>query len=149
MRLNDLKLGARLGLGFGLVLLLAALISMVGWLRLGSTLTGIEQAHAATERANSAQRWESLTLLNVNRTLAIAKSGGHPDVKAHYTPLMKATSSEISEMQKALEADLTSTASCCPPPTVTSSPSTPSRFTSAKSPKPPARPSPRPRNRHA
>lgn len=102
MRLNDLKLGARLGLGFGLVLLLAALISMVGWLRLGSTLTGIEQTHAATERANSAQRWESLTLLNVNRTLAIAKSGGHPDVKAHYTPLMKATSSEISEMQKAL-----------------------------------------------
>ena len=106
MRLNDLKLGARLGLGFGLVLLLAALISLVGWLRLASTLTGIEQAHAATERANSAQRWESLTLLNVNRTLAIAKSGGHPDVKAHYTPLMKATSNEISEMQKALESEL-------------------------------------------
>ncbi len=108
MRLNDLKLGARLGLGFGLVLLLAALISLVGWLRLASTLTGIEQAHAATERANSAQRWESLTLLNVNRTLAIAKSGGHPDVKAHYTPLMKATSAEINEMQKGLEADLSS-----------------------------------------
>ena len=67
-------------MGFGLVLLLAALISLVGWLRLASTLEGIEQAHAATERANSAQRWESLTLLNVNRTLAIAKSGGHADV---------------------------------------------------------------------
>ena len=106
MRLNDLKLGARLGLGFGLVLLLAALISLVGWLRLASTLDGIEQVHAVTERANSVQRWESLTLLNVNRTLAIAKSGGHADVKAHYAPLIKATSAEISEMQKGLEAAL-------------------------------------------
>lgn len=104
MRLNDLKLGARLGLGFGLVLLLAALISLVGWLRLGSTLDGIERTHDATERANSAQRWEALTLLNVNRTLAIAKSGGHADVKAHYAPLIKATSAEISELQKGLEA---------------------------------------------
>jgi len=108
MRLNDLKLGARLGLGFGLVLLLAALISLVGWLRLASTLVGIGQAHEATERANSAQRWESLTLLNVNRTLAIAKSGGHPEVKSHYAPLMKATSAEINEMQKGLESDLSS-----------------------------------------
>ncbi len=108
MRLNDLKLGARLGLGFGLVLLLAALISLVGWLRLAGTLTGIQQTHAATERADSAQRWESLTLLNVNRTLAIAKSGGNPDVKAHFSPLIKATSGDISEMQKKLEAVLES-----------------------------------------
>jgi methyl-accepting chemotaxis protein len=106
MRLNDLKLGARLGLGFGLVLLLAALISLVGWLRLTSTLDGIEQAHEAAERANNAQRWESLTLLNVNRTLAIAKSGGLADVKAHYAPLIKATSADISEIQKSLEASV-------------------------------------------
>ena len=108
MRLNNLKLGARLGLGFGLVLLLAALISLVGWLRLASTLDGIEQVHSADARADTALRWESLTLLNVNRTLAIAKSGGHDDVKAHYAPLIKATSAEISAMQKELEASLSS-----------------------------------------
>lgn len=110
MRLNNLKLGARLGLGFGLVLLLAALISLVGWLRLASTLDGIEQVHSADARADTALRWESLTLLNVNRTLAIAKSGGHDDVKAHYAPLIKATSAEISAMQKELETSLSSDA---------------------------------------
>ena len=71
-------------------------------------LDGIERVHAVTESANSAQRWEALTLLNVNRTLAIAKSGGHADVKAHYAPLIKATSAEISEMQKGLEEGLSS-----------------------------------------
>ena len=108
MRLNDLKLGARLGLGFGLVLLLAALISLVGWLRLTSTLDGIEHAHEAAERANNAQRWESLTLLNVNRTLAIAKSGYNEAVVKHFDPLVKATSAEISQIQKGIEAAVAS-----------------------------------------
>ncbi|HRH30246.1 MAG TPA: methyl-accepting chemotaxis protein, partial [Aquabacterium sp.] len=44
------------------------------------------------------------TALNVNRTLAMAKSGGHEDVKAHFSPMMKATSAQISELQKSLEA---------------------------------------------
>ena len=106
MKLNNLKLGARLGLGFGLVLALAALITLVGWGRLAATLDGIEQARTASARANSTQQWQALTDLNVNRTLAIAKSGGSADVKAHFAPLMKATSAEISEMQKALEESI-------------------------------------------
>ena len=108
MRLNDMKLGARLGLGFGLVLLLAALIALVGWLRLADTLEGIRQSHAAMERADTAQRWESMTLLNVNRTLSIAKSEGHADVKAHFAPLIKQTSAEISLLQKSLEEAISS-----------------------------------------
>jgi methyl-accepting chemotaxis protein len=108
MRLNDMKLGARLGLGFGVVLLLAAMISLVGWSRLATTLDNIDRAHVATDRAELTQRWEALTLLNVNRTLAIAKSDGHAEVKAHYAPLIKATSAEISEMQKKLEAEIAS-----------------------------------------
>ena len=31
MKLNQLKLGARLGFGFGTVLVLAALIASIGW----------------------------------------------------------------------------------------------------------------------
>lgn len=108
MRLNNMKLGTRLGYGFGLVLLLAALIALVGWLRLADTLEGIRQSHAAIERANTAQRWESLTQLNVNRTLSIAKSEGHADVKAHFAPLIKQTSAEISVLQKSLEEAISS-----------------------------------------
>ncbi|MBH1986627.1 MAG: HAMP domain-containing protein [Burkholderiales bacterium] len=108
MRLNDMKLGARLGLGFGVVLLLAALIALVGWLRLADTLGGIGRSHDAMARATTAQRWESLTLLNVNRTLAIAKSDGHPEVKAHFAPMIKETSAEISQLQKSLETAIAS-----------------------------------------
>ena len=103
MRLNDMKLGARLGLGFGMVLVLAAVIALVGWFRLASMLDGAERNVQAQERASAAQRWEGLTLLNVNRTLAIAKSGGIADVKGYFAPMIKDTSAEISKVQKGLE----------------------------------------------
>ena len=104
MKLNQLKLGARLGFGFGTVLVLTALIASIGWERLGHTLGNIEANTRAQERAREALRWEGMTLLNVNRTLAIAESGGNDDVEKHFAPLMKATSAEITALQKQLEA---------------------------------------------
>jgi len=101
--LHQLKLGQRLGAGFGLLLFLAALIAAVGWFRLSQTIVDVEHAADAQTRATAALKWESLTLLNVNRTLAIAESGGHKDVKDHFAPLIKATSAEISAIQKSLE----------------------------------------------
>ncbi|MBA4108739.1 MAG: hypothetical protein C0487_03965 [Leptothrix sp. (in: Bacteria)] len=104
LNLHQLKLGQRLGLGFGLLLLLVALITAVGWFRLAQTIRDIDQGTGAQARATAALRWESLTLLNVNRTLAIAESGGHKDLKEHFAPLIKGTSAEISAIQKNLEA---------------------------------------------
>ena len=108
MKLNQLKLGARLGFGFGTVLVLAAMIASIGWERLGHTLGNIQANTLAQERAQEALRWEGMTLLNVNRTLAIAKSGGNDEVEKHFAPLIKATSAEITALQKQLEGSLSS-----------------------------------------
>ena len=106
LNLHQLKLGQRLGLGFGLLLLLAALIAGVGWFRLAQTIQDVDHSNEAQLRATAALKWEGLTLLNVNRTLAIAESGGLKDVKDHFAPLIKGTSAEISAIQKSLEAQI-------------------------------------------
>jgi len=105
--LQQIKLGQRLGLGFGLVLFLSAVIAGVGWFRLSLTISDVKDNELVQARATSALKWEGLTLLNVNRTLAIAESGGLSDVKAHFSPLIKETSTQISAIQKGLEASST------------------------------------------
>jgi len=107
MKLKHLNFAGRLGLGFGLVLFFAFLIALTGWSRLAISQTNINVSETANTHAEEALRWEGLSQLNVNRTLAIAKSGGHEDVKAHFAPLIKATSAQISKIQKELEAGIT------------------------------------------
>jgi methyl-accepting chemotaxis protein len=104
MKLNDLKLGLRLALGFTLVLALVPVIAGLGWWRLQATQAELEHVASIEARALSAAQWKSLTHLNVTRTLAIAKSGGHKDVQAYFEPLMKETTAQITALQKPLEA---------------------------------------------
>jgi methyl-accepting chemotaxis protein len=108
VKLNQLKLGLRLAAGFGVVLALVVVIAGLGWSRLAGTQAEIAATSVIQGRARSADRWQGLTSLNVNRTLAIAKSGGHADVKAYFAPLLKETSAQISELQQSLEATLAS-----------------------------------------
>jgi methyl-accepting chemotaxis protein len=107
MRLNELSLRTRLGLGFGAVLLLTAMIALGGWLQLNQSRDAIEAMTQANARAQDTQHWQGLTSVNVARTLAIAKSGNNEAVKSHFDPLMKATSAEISTIQKRLEETTT------------------------------------------
>jgi methyl-accepting chemotaxis protein len=104
MQLNQFSLKARLAVGFSLVLLLTVLIAGVAWNRLATTRVAAEAAAEASARALDAERWQGLTRLNAARTLAIAKSGGSDRVKAHFDPLIKSTSAEISALQKVFEA---------------------------------------------
>ena len=57
-------------------------------------------------RAAQAESWLGLTQINLTRTLAIAQTGGDAAMVQHFEPLMKATSAQISGIQKALEAQL-------------------------------------------
>lgn len=108
MKINSLKLGPRLGLGFGVVLVLAAAIAALGWFSLEFTQKEATATSVRVERAARAERWMFLTQLNVARALGIAKSGAAPAVEGSFTPLMKATSDEISGIQKELTAEITS-----------------------------------------
>ncbi len=106
-RLNTLKLAPRLTLGFGLVLVLV-LVLMIAALSVAALNRGraidARVVHALGNAAD-ADRWRGMTLLNVNRTLAVAKSGGNPALKAYVDPKMKQTTGEINALQKRLEAD--------------------------------------------
>ncbi len=108
MSLNNLKIGQRLALGFGTVLLLLCAIVAASWI--GMAQAGRDNAAAADlgRSAEATADWVARTELNLARVLAIAKSGGNSAVEAHFAPLMKQTSSEISELQKELEPRLTS-----------------------------------------
>ncbi|HJV60766.1 MAG TPA: methyl-accepting chemotaxis protein [Albitalea sp.] len=104
MNLNNLKIGVRLSLGFGLVLALLALIVATSFARLVQTQSGMEEVVQYERRASLVDEWLDKTQMNANRTIAIAKSTGLPEVINYFSPLIVKTSAEISELQKQLEA---------------------------------------------
>jgi methyl-accepting chemotaxis protein len=108
MRLNHLKTGPRLALGFGLVLALLAAIVGIAYQRLMASEQALNHMLELERRAGLAQRWYGLTDLNANRTVAIAQSGNNASVAAHFDPMIKATSAEISKYQKDLTASIDS-----------------------------------------
>ena len=102
MTLNRLRLGQRLGLGFALLLALMTLITVLSERKLMQLADELQYLQTLQERATLASEWRAMTGLNMERTMAMAKSNNHPDVEAHYAPLIKATSAKISETQKTL-----------------------------------------------
>ena len=100
------RMSVRLALAF------AALLAML--LAVGAY--GLYQLHALTELDArqgdlSAQRqqvanWSALTRLNVARTIALAKAGSPPALTQWMDSEMKATSAQISVVQKGLETSL-------------------------------------------
>jgi len=86
------------------VLLLSAAIAATGWLRLASADQSAAAALDLARRAQATARWMALTELNVSRALAIVKADGNPQADSFFGPQMKATSAEISTLQKELVA---------------------------------------------
>jgi methyl-accepting chemotaxis protein len=109
MSINNLRIGTRLGLGFGAVLLLLIVIVAIAYAQLGTTRSSLTDLNQSQQRVSNAQEWLGKTQLNVARTLAIAKASGQPDIEKYFGPMMKQTSAEISELQKTVDASVTST----------------------------------------
>ena len=76
MTLNQLKLGPRLALGFSVILVLVVGICAVTWTKMGGIQRDLARMNESEHMAQQAATWQGLTSLNVNRTLAMAKSGG-------------------------------------------------------------------------
>ena len=103
-RLDSIRLSRRLALGFCLVLGLVVAITALSLVALRDSRAGAARTLAASQRAGDADRWRGMTELNITRTLALAKSGDNAALKAYFEPLMKATSADITALQKRLES---------------------------------------------
>ena len=104
MTLKKMKVGARLGLGFGLVLLMLALVAMVGI----HSLRGIgnlsqKMVTDVLVKERLVSEWHSRTDVNGARTMAIVENSD-PAVQARLDGPIKANSQRISEIQKELAA---------------------------------------------
>ncbi|MBX3621886.1 MAG: HAMP domain-containing protein [Rhizobacter sp.] len=104
MSLNNLKIGTRLSIGFGAVLTLLLVMVGVAYVQMQMTSASMASVAVSQQRADTVDEWQRKTQLNLTRTVAIAKAAGQPDVEAYFNPLMKATSEEITKLQKTLEA---------------------------------------------
>ncbi len=102
--MNSFRIGARLGLAFGIVLLITALIAVIGVLQLGK-LRAANHAIATTELQRSllAQQWASRINTNWVRAAAALKTSDTQYIESLQKD-MAATSKAISEGQKTLES---------------------------------------------
>jgi methyl-accepting chemotaxis protein len=103
MTLNNLRIGPRLAIGFGAVLLLLVAIVAIASYQFTRTADGLTAVRNLDHRASVARDWAGKTQLNVARAIAIAKASGQPDVERFFAPQVKQTSVEIGELQKTME----------------------------------------------
>ncbi|TWI63675.1 methyl-accepting chemotaxis protein [Pseudoduganella lurida] len=101
--MNNLKIGTRLSVGFGLVLVLMTLMTAFGILRMQSVAEATHDLMAvplAKERMMA--DWYRLIHTSVRRTSAIAKSSD-PSLAAFFAEDLKNSTAEIGELSKKVE----------------------------------------------
>ncbi len=103
MSLNNIRIGARLGMGYAAVLLLMAAITGLALYEFRVLLNDAVEVRQQSQRATLAQQWADNTRLNITRVMAIAKSGNAPAVEGFFNPLITQTTQQINELQKTLE----------------------------------------------
>ncbi len=103
MKLTNLRLSWRLGLSFGLVLLLVLMMALVGVLQLGRIDRLSEQQAAASDRADLAISWRSETSLNLARGMVLTKGGNSSTLRDLLAEPMKAGSARISGLVDKLD----------------------------------------------
>jgi methyl-accepting chemotaxis protein len=104
MKLNDLRIGVRLGGGFAIILALLAFIVTIGVWRLSSTAAATRDMMSvpiAKERLTA--EWFRNVAVGVVRGKAIAKSSD-PSLEALFAEEVKASTARGNEITKALQA---------------------------------------------
>ena len=101
--LNRMKITTLLQVGFAAVLAMAALMTGVGVLKLREMVRLGEQLDTLEQRRLMATNWRAATELNLNRVLALAKSGAHEGLGNYLAAEMTRTTERINGLQAELE----------------------------------------------
>jgi methyl-accepting chemotaxis protein len=102
MQLNQFKIGPRLALGFGSVIVLMVAVVAATVTRLEGVRDDNARLLDLQHRAAVAENWRGAVHLNASRALAIATSGGNAELTAVFEAPMKVTSAQINGFQKQL-----------------------------------------------
>jgi methyl-accepting chemotaxis protein len=108
MQLNQLKIGARLGLSFGALVALMVALTVFTWERLASLEATSRHAAEMVNRAALADEWKAGVQLNASRALAIVKAGDPAEAQTFLGPRMATTVARIGELQKEMAARIDS-----------------------------------------
>jgi len=104
MGISRLKIASKLWIFIGVVLTLLTAVASIGLVRSAGILAeGRAQQQVAYKMVQVATRWNGLTETNAARNLAMMVSAD-PDIAATFKGPVDATTNEISEMQKQLDA---------------------------------------------
>ncbi len=104
MKFSDLRVATKLWFAVGLtVVALLILISFASHRSTRIQQEGSELLEAMTARAQAATRWAGLTEANAVRTQAVVLST-EPSIEAAFKDSIAATSAQITEVQKSIEA---------------------------------------------
>jgi len=104
MKIQDLQIGARLGIGFFVVMLVATISSSIGLWRLSEVAASTKammQEPLTKERMT--EEWYRITVAGLKRTLAIAKSSD-ASLAEFFDADVKESTTRNSEIQKYVEA---------------------------------------------
>jgi len=107
MTIQNLKIGARLGLAFAAVLALAAMLTVVGTLRLQQVVGAATDMDSLVRKTRAADRWLADT--RINRALTEARLRAmDADDRKRIDAKMKENSADISAIAKQLQVDVAS-----------------------------------------
>ena len=102
MNLRRFRIGTRLAMGSGLLLLLLTLAMALGYRQIGSTGPQLAWLRTLQQRQDLARDWRTQVQLNLTRTDAVARAGGAGPVAEQFSPLIKSTSAKITSLQDEL-----------------------------------------------
>ena len=102
MPTRRMTLGIRLGLGFTATLALLVGITVLGLVQMRQQQQLQAAVDATNDQLSLAQQWRGQTQVNLARALSLAKADNNAQLDAYLAPQMKATSAQISVLQKKL-----------------------------------------------
>lgn len=103
MNITNLKISARLGIAFGLVLALTAFVTFIGIMRLQAVAEATNTMDEATYKERLSQEWLRGIVANSVRTFARAKTNDLQDQK-YFQVEMDMQSESLTKIQKELES---------------------------------------------